>query len=56
MTPAVRASEGAENSDRMHQFLDRDGRVVDLSARDHIVQHQRRTILHLVDVNARVEQ
>src|SRR5260370_21409380 len=47
---------GAQYADRVHQLLDRDGRMVDLSLRDQIVQYQRRTILHLVDIDASVEQ
>jgi hypothetical protein len=42
--------------DRVHQFLDRDSRMVDLSLRDQIVQNLRRTILHLIDVNAGIKQ
>ena len=42
--------------DRVHQFLDRDSRMVDLSLRDQIVQDPRRTILHLIDVNAGIKQ
>jgi hypothetical protein len=46
----------AQYADRVHQFLDRDRRVVHLSLRDQIVQHPRRTILHLIDVDAGIEQ
>jgi hypothetical protein len=42
--------------DRVHQFLDGDSRMIDLSLRDQIVQHLRRTILHLIDVNGGIEQ
>jgi hypothetical protein len=35
---------------------DRDGRVVDLSLRDQTVQHLRRTILHLIDVDGGVSK
>lgn len=43
-------------ADRVHQFLDRDSRVIDLSLRDQIVQDLRRTILHLIDVNGGIKQ
>ena len=43
-------------ADRVHQFLDRDSRMIDLSLRDQIVQDLRRTILHLIDVNAGIKQ
>jgi len=40
----------------VHQLLDRYSRVIDLSLGDQIVQHLRRAILHLIDVDAGVEQ
>jgi hypothetical protein len=43
-------------ADRVHQFLDRDSRMIDLSLRDQIVQDLGRTILHLVDVNGGIKQ
>ena len=43
-----------QHTDRVHQLLDRDGRVIDLSLRDQIVQNRRRSILHLIDVDAGV--
>jgi hypothetical protein len=46
----------AEDTNRMHQFLDRYGRVIDLPLRNQIVKYLRRTILHLIDVDAGVEQ
>jgi hypothetical protein len=45
-----------QHADRMHQFLDRNGRVVDLSLRDQIVQRLRQTILYLIDIDAAIEQ
>jgi len=42
--------------DRVHQFLYRDSRMIDLSLRDQIVQDPRRTILHLVNVNGGIEE
>src|SRR5258708_16692140 len=46
----------AQYADCVHQLLDRDGRMVDLSLRDQVVQHLRRTILHLINVDAGVDQ
>lgn len=43
-------------TDRVHQLLDRDSRMIDLSLRDQIVQDPRRTILHLVDVNGGIKE
>jgi hypothetical protein len=45
-----------KHTDRMHQFLDRDSRMIDLSLRDQIVQYLRRTVLHLIDVNGGIKQ
>ena len=43
-------------ADRIHQFLDRDGRMVDLPLQDQIVQYMWRSIQHLIDVDAAIEQ
>jgi hypothetical protein len=40
----------------MHQLLDCDDRVVDLSARNKVIQYPWRSTLHLIDVDAGVEQ
>jgi hypothetical protein len=45
-----------QNAGSVHQLLDRDGRMIDLSLRNQIIQHLRRSILHLIDVDAGVEQ
>src|SRR6266508_3750900 len=51
--PCVRRIKGANS---MHQFLDRDGRMVDLASRDKVIQDLRRTILHLIDIDTSIEQ
>jgi hypothetical protein len=43
-------------TNRVHQFLDRDSRMIDLPLRDQIVQCPRRTILHLIDIDAGIKQ
>src|SRR5258707_13970543 len=43
-------------ADRVHQFLDCDGRVVHLALRDQIIQHLRRSILQLINVYEVVKQ
>jgi hypothetical protein len=47
---------GIEGAHRVHQFLNRHGGMVDLTLRHQVVQHTRRSILHLIDVDAGVEQ
>lgn len=51
--PCVRRIEDANS---VHQFLDRDYRMVDLALRDQVIQDLRRTILHLIDVDTSIEQ
>lgn len=38
------------------QLLDRDSRMIDLTLRDQVVQYLRRPILHLIDIDASIEQ
>lgn len=43
-------------ADCVHQFLDGDSRMIDLSLRDQIVQDFWRATLHLIDVYGRIKQ
>src|SRR6185312_7418751 len=45
-----------QNTDCMHQLLNGDGRVVDLSLRNQVIQYLWRAALHLIDIDASIEQ
>ena len=45
-----------EDANRVHQFLDRGGRMADLALRHEVIQDLRRTVLHLVDIDTSIEQ
>ena len=45
-----------QNADRVHQLLQRNRRVIDLTSFNETVEHFRRTVLQLVDIDAGIEQ
>ena len=45
-----------QHTDRVHQFLDCDSRVIHVPRIDELLDKIGRTALHLVDINARIEQ
>lgn len=47
---------GIERTSRMHEFLDGDRRMIDLPRVDQTLNDQRRVALHLVDIDAGIEQ
>lgn len=46
----------SQHTDCVHQFLDCDSRVIDVPRIDELLDKIGRTALHLVDINARIEQ
>src|SRR5882757_182386 len=51
--PYISRIKGANS---VHQLLDRDSRMVDLALRDKVIQDYGRATLHLIDIDASVEQ
>ena len=45
-----------QDADRMHQLLDSNGRVIDMSCCDEAINDVRRSVLKMVDVDTGVEQ